>query len=199
MPTLNRSGPRLLRKIGDRQHASAADHEEDAVHEIVAKEMTEEEINADPIDSDDEPAAQAPPRAIRSAQTSTSSRPAKNTSTVKTLVKATKKSTRAAKIRAPRQGLYRGGQAGNAGRGGDAEKETAEVLPASSAEKRGVEEAIFGFGYLGPNTKRRKPASTATYGGNIHASGPTYMKSRTKTFSRNKGKRMTIRSLENPR
>lgn len=186
MPPLARSAPKLLRRVAWEQHASPDDHEEDAGRGVAVREMTEEEINADPIDSDDEIVVQAPPPPSQTSQASTSSRPAK---------KATRRSTRDTRIRIPKQGSYSKGQANKAGKGEDEEKENVANIPTSSAEKRGAEESIFGMEYS--SSKRRKPTSTGTYSGNIHAApSSTYVKPKKKTLSKDKGKHTIIRLRE---
>ncbi|KAF2682777.1 hypothetical protein K458DRAFT_488515 [Lentithecium fluviatile CBS 122367] len=167
MPLLPKQGAsKLLKIVGGKPHASSDDHEEDASPAASAKEMTEEEINADPIDSDNEIEAQVPPPPSQTSQTSTGSKASRKAKAAGAEQKGTRRSAKETKIRPPPRGSYHKGQAAKGGTGGEAEKENVDEVPTSSAEKRPAEESIFGgMQHQGP--KRLK--SAATYRSNLHA------------------------------
>jgi hypothetical protein len=190
MPTiLGRNGAKLLKVVGGKQHASSDDHEEVTGPRpaVAQREWTEEEINADPIDSDDEPVTQAPPPPLQSLQPSIS-KLAKNVKPTKTQSKGTRKSAR--KIHIPRQGSYREGQKAKAGWGEEEEKENVAEPPTSSGEKRSAD-GMFGMEYSG--SKRWQPASSSAHTVNIHAPpARTQPQPKKRTFGRNKGTRTAM-------
>ncbi|KAF2001285.1 hypothetical protein P154DRAFT_619604 [Amniculicola lignicola CBS 123094] len=62
MPPLSRDAGKLLRRVGGKPHATAEDHEEEMrFQKRRTVDLTEEEINADPVSSDEEGEREPPP------------------------------------------------------------------------------------------------------------------------------------------
>ena len=198
MPMLKRNNaPRLLRKVGGQEHASEADHEEDARQAAAKrKEMTEDEINADPISSedenpqaarvmgkdlaeddinaepltpDDEEAGTAPrPPPTETAQTSNSSKRSWSSKSTKAASTGSRRSGRGTGVQIPRPGSYQKGRREKVKISSEEEKENVGSASKSSGVKREAVESIFGgMEHLGP--KRR---ATQTAPKNIHAAAP---------------------------
>lgn len=179
MPQLRRNGPRLLKTVSGKPHASSDEHDETSQTSQKVKgstsEMTEEDIYAEPISSDEE--AQPPPPRSQTSETYTSSKGKRNArATSKPLGTNSKRIQKSRKIQIPRTGSFEKGRAHKASSQGEDEKENGGDSPASSAEKRKVDEG-FGFGmeYGGPKRQKTTPITTCS---NIHAgsSSTTYSK-----------------------
>lgn len=139
MPILSRSGPRLLRQVGGRAHASEAEHEEPRI----GTGMRDEDIHAEPMSSGEEDVQ------VKSSQTSTTSvGPARGRGG-----KAGAKKS----MRAPARGAYQRGRKskGKENVGGEVEKEEEGVCfgMGSTPKKKRVGATTFGKTGLGAKRK----------------------------------------------
>lgn len=159
----------LLRMVRGKQHATSDHHEEDARQGgLTMKKMTEEDINASPVDSDDEveePSRRDSPLPPTSSRSSSNSRAQGRGGARQTGKRGSKKSDR--RPRPPRPGVYEQGKADKVVMGWVNEKENVGAALARPAEKRSAEDAIFG-GMEYSRVKKAR-AGPKTYTSNIHA------------------------------
>jgi hypothetical protein len=181
MAGLTRNGPRLLKQVGNKPHASEDDHEEEPAPPSkrrktdalpVKKEQTEEEINAEPQSSDEELHA-PPPRAAKPSIRAISRR---NSTEDLALKKPQRTSSRKIPpIRAPARGAYQNGQV-HKGR----EVEDKENAPTSSAESGPI---AWGMEYEAQkNSKKPKTTFASKRTINIHATAPKKNGGAAKTY-----------------
>jgi hypothetical protein len=165
MPYLSKTNaPKLLKIVAQKPHASSEDHEEEQNFQArMAKELTEEDINADPISSSDERPAPSPPKSSKASTSAPKSRPSRDTKATDT---GTKRNGRAKRVQAPRSGTYDQGQRIKAGLSGEADKENAISVPSSSTGKEDANESIsWGMEHQGPRGTKRKQGNIHAYGG----------------------------------
>jgi hypothetical protein len=140
MPPLARQGPKLLRQIGDRKHASSEDHEDPGQKQANGlSRLEEEDLFAEPKSSDDEPPASLPHTSQPSKPKSRARIPTKDSA--RDSRKPQRKSKRAT-FPAPSPGSYQRSQAEKAKRGFSEDKENV-----SSSQSLGGSQQDNPFGF----------------------------------------------------
>ncbi|KAJ4287276.1 hypothetical protein N0V90_012674 [Kalmusia sp. IMI 367209] len=177
MPLLSRQTRPLLRSVKGKRHANAEDHVEDARarQSSARKDMTEEEICAEPMSSSDEAKVEATPQTMsQSASTSTSTRE-KPRQANKAMNGTSIKSRKTKKLRVPQRGAFERGKAHEEDRSLKEEKENWGQNPSNSVEKR-VAEDSWGFGMEYEQARKRQRTMRSATSKNVHAAPNTFGK-----------------------
>ncbi|PVI02484.1 hypothetical protein DM02DRAFT_612879 [Periconia macrospinosa] len=195
MPLLKRNAPRLLRTVGGKEHAGPQHHEEEAASQRSAKnkQLTEDEINADPMSSSDEIEAEIirrselrsppPPLASKTSKRAVDSKRMNKKSTSVNNGSAKTKRTKkqpAKTMSVPSTGQYSEGQRNKRKINGVADEEK-ENIRESSNGSRDNWEGEFGWGtQSSASSKKQRVSGPTTYSSssrsntsNIHASQAT--------------------------
>jgi hypothetical protein len=196
---LSRQGVKsLLRTVGGKPHASSDDHAETAdtcISDAKPAGMTEEDINAEPISSDDEMANPEPEVEVEVVDISSPAPPRKKRAQPLVAADSQKprRTTQTTRPRVPTKGAFESGKREKEGRRtkgkGEDEKENTWEVPGSQsssssakreAEEPGIVEMFDSYAFGLPKKQRVGYGSTT----NIHAGPPKpkpYRK--TKTFA----------------
>lgn len=209
MPQLRKDdAPKLLKMVGGKEHAGPEDHaEENTARQSAAnKQLTEDEINADPMSSSDELEAEiirrserrspSPPLPIKASKRATDSKRTNKKSTSASNGSANTKRTKrqqAKTMSVPNRGLFREGQNNKRKINGTTGEEKENIGENSNDSRKKYEEE-FGWGSQSTApSKKQKLSGRTTYGSsgrsNIHASQATSGKKVTYKKSSQTGRR----------
>jgi hypothetical protein len=211
MPPLGKRTARLLKTVRGQPYAGSEDHEEYSGRgKVTKKEWTEEELNADPISSDEEEAQVS--RAVgkqlageeinaeplssddEAGQTvspppSKSSQRSRSNKNTKAAKAGSKRNGRGTGIHIPQPGSYQKGKRRKTETVGEEEKENVGSVPTSSMEKKEAEQSLlWGMEYSGPKRVKREVVPT-----NIHAPPATYKSKQAVGRGTQKGKSLEDR------